>query len=175
MAIECKNYDKNTKIKHTKEVLGEFILDKIFEQNNTHITITLPNLLIHGGFFDRAEKLLSEQLSSLLPEGDGTVLVIGLGNREITPDAIGPLTMGRVIATRHISGELAKQMNLPQLHSVAVIAPSVLGTTGIEVAEIAAALNGALNPRAIIVVDALCAADIKRLRSEEHMNSSHAT
>lgn len=160
LAIERK---KHTKTDVLKEKFGEYIIEKIQEENAIHITITLPSLLLHGGYFEDAEILLSEQISSLLPKGDGLVLVVGLGNREITPDAIGPLTLSRVIATRHISKELAKQLELPFLRPVAAIAPSVLGTTGIEVAEIALALKNILNPKAIIIVDALCAADIKRL------------
>lgn len=160
LAIERKNDDK-TDI--SEEVKGEFIITKIADKNGTHITLTLPNLLFHGGIFNDAENLLSKEISSLLPKGDGLVLVVGLGNREITPDAIGPLALSKVIATRHISKELAKQIDLPFLRSVAALAPSVLGTTGIEVAEIACALKEVLKPKAIIAIDALCAADIKRL------------
>lgn len=162
LAIERKKYAETDII---KEKIGEYIIEKIHEENATHITITLPSLLLHGGFCDEGEEILAKQIASLLPKGDGTVLVAGLGNREITPDALGPAVTAGVIATRHISRELAKQINLEQLRSVATITPSVLGKTGIEVAEVLSALNNAIAPKAVIVIDALCAADINRLGS----------
>lgn len=160
LAIERKKYEETDIF---TEKIGEYLIEKIEEENATHITITLPSLILHGGFLDEGEAVLAEQISSLVPKGDGTVLVAGLGNREITPDALGPAAIGRIFATRHISRELAKQINLEQLRSVASIAPSVLGKTGIEVAEILSALSGAVKPKAVIVIDALCAADINRL------------
>lgn len=154
---------KDGDFSRSEETQGEFTINKIVEQNNTHITITLPSLIMHGGFFESAEKLIAKQIRVLLPNVQGCVLVAGLGNREITPDALGPDTVLRVIATRHISGELAKQINLKGLCPVAAIAPSVLGKTGIEAAEIIKAVSDSIRPAAVIVIDALCAAEIERL------------
>ncbi len=102
-------------------------------------------------------------LSRLLPPKDQPVLVIGLGNQEITPDALGPKAVRLLLATRHIRAELAEEIGLGKLRPVSLLAPGVLGQTGIETAEIAAALAGTLRPSAVVVIDALAAKSVDRL------------
>ena len=101
-------------------------------------------------------------LRSLLPQ-EGLVLVVGLGNREITPDALGPAAAGQVVATRHISGEVAEATGLTGLRPVACTVPNVLGKTGVEAAEAVKALVHCLNPAAVIAIDAFAAGEISRL------------
>ncbi len=101
-------------------------------------------------------------LRSLLPQ-QGTVLVAGLGNMHITPDALGPKTAAKVLATRHISGELAKTIGLQGLRSVCVLTPGVLGQTGIESMEILAATVEKTRPDAVLAIDALAARNLSRL------------
>lgn len=106
--------------------------------------------------------LLAEEIVRLLPEGDGRspVLVVGLGNRAITPDSLGPGVVDRTLVTRHmLKGEYA---NLP-MKSVCAIAPGVLGVTGIESMELVEALVKSLEPRAILCVDSLAARDSRRI------------
>lgn len=105
---------------------------------------------------------IKEALGALLPQR-GTVLVAGLGNIQITPDALGPKTAARVLATRHISAELAEKIGLRGLRSVSVLAPGVLGQTGIESMEIIAATVEKTHPDAVIAVDALAARSLGRL------------
>lgn len=96
-------------------------------------------------------------------EGIKNILVLGLGNEQITPDALGPKTAERVIATRHIEKNLAESIGLKGLLPVAVLAPGVLGQTGIEVLEIIKGTAQRVHPGALIVIDALAAADLSRL------------
>ena len=106
--------------------------------------------------------LLAEEIDRLLPEGDGRspVLVVGLGNREITPDSLGPGVVDRTLVTRHmLSGQYASL----HMKSVCAIAPGVLGVTGIESMELVEALVKALKPRAILCVDSLAARDSRRI------------
>lgn len=91
------------------------------------------------------------------------ILVLGLGNEQITPDALGPKTAARVLATRHIEQDLAESIGLRGLSPVAVLAPGVLGQTGIEVLEIIKGTAQRVHPGALIVVDALAAAELPRL------------
>lgn len=98
----------------------------------------------------------------MLPK-DGLVLVVGLGNCNITPDNLGPMTAKNVLATRHIKGEIARSTGLSALRPVAVIAPGVLGQTGIESAELIASVSKKLSPCAIIVIDALASMKLERL------------
>jgi spore protease len=102
------------------------------------------------------------ELAMMLPE-NGTILVIGLGNDRITPDAVGPQAAARVLATRHIRKEFARSMGLEGLRSTAVAIPRVLGQTGMETAEVVRGLCNTVEPSAIIAIDALAAAQVSRL------------
>lgn len=107
---------------------------------------------------DLLAKLLQQQLK-LQPED--TVLVVGLGNRAMTPDAIGPLTTQGLLITRHMR-QLMPSLFSP-LRSVSALAPGVLGTTGLESAQIVKSVVADLKPDRVIVVDALAAAEGSRL------------
>ena len=74
---------------------------------------------------------VADELRALLPE-EGLVLVVGIGNDHITPDALGPLAGERILATRHIGPELARSIGMEHLRPVAGLLPGVLGQTGIE-------------------------------------------
>ena len=106
--------------------------------------------------------LLAEEIDRILPQGDGgaPVLVVGLGNRSITPDALGPGVVDRTLVTRHmLNGPWAQS----GMNSVCAVAPGVLGITGIESMELVEALVRALRPRAILCVDSLAARDSRRI------------
>lgn len=94
---------------------------------------------------------------------DNNILIIGLGNSGITPDALGPKAVSGIIATRHLRDELPKGHFLSGLHSVSALATGVLGQTGIEVAEITKAVCDRTSPECVIVIDALACADSSRL------------
>ena len=104
---------------------------------------------------------LAEELRSFIPDGD--ILVVGLGNSDITPDAIGPLTVSKVLATRHIRSEFGDSGILCSLRPVSSFSGGVLGQTGIETAEIVKAVADMIKPSAIIAADALACSDISRL------------
>lgn len=109
---------------------------------------------------------LAEELRSFLPESGG-VLFAGLGNADITPDALGPQIAGRVLATRHLRRELSENdpdtSFLRGLRQVSVLANGVLGQTGIETAELIAALRETVQPACVIAADALACSDLHRL------------
>ena len=100
---------------------------------------------------DELKKLILNQKS---------VLVVGLGNKNISPDAVGPMVADKIIATRHFKDEIAKSLDLG---SVSVIAPGVLGQTGVEVFEIIRSIAREIKPNLIIAVDALAARSVGRL------------
>lgn len=108
--------------------------------------------------FSRLTAALAQVLSPLLPE-EGPVLVAGLGNPAMTPDALGPLVMGHLLITRHL-GQV-----LPTLRPVAALAAGVLGTTGLEVAEWVRGAAERVEPAAVVLVDALAARGLSRLCS----------
>ena len=106
--------------------------------------------------FSRAVHAVAELLRPLLSP-EGTVLVCGIGNRQMTPDALGPLTLEHLLVTRHLS------RILPDFRSVAAIGAGVLGTTGIEVAEWVRGAAQRVKPSAVVLVDALAARSLDRL------------
>lgn len=109
--------------------------------------------------FPRACRALSELLRTLMPKEEGTVLVTGLGNRAITPDAVGPLCCETVLATRHLAGEQLFSGFRP----VSVLAPGVLGTTGMEASEVIRGVMDRIHPSLVVAVDALAARRLSRL------------
>ena len=126
--------------------------------------VTAEGLKLSSSFKDVREHimLIADKLRSMLPE-NGTVLAVGLGNRRITPDALGPESTGYMLATSHIKGEIAKSAGLDGLRSVSVIAPGVLGDTGIEAADVILGTVKTIKPAAVIVIDALAARSLSRL------------
>lgn len=129
----------------------------------TYLTLECPGLIERDPDARLAvAALLAEELGRLLPRGEGgaPVLVVGLGNRNITPDALGPGVVDRTLATRHILGARCAG---GQMQSVCAIAPGVLGVTGIESMELVEALVKSLQPCAIVCVDSLAARDSRRI------------
>ena len=98
-------------------------------------------------------------LKKLLP-AEGAVLVVGLGNRSVTPDSLGPRVADRILATRHMGETLRRASSLRQ---TAVLSTGVLPQTGLEVAEQTAWAVKELSPAAVVAVDALAAATAERL------------
>ncbi len=127
-----------------------------------YVTVEMPPLTDSAFLPDERYEEISEELMRLLPE-EGTVLVVGLGNRGITPDALGPKTAAQVAATRHIADELRRTAGFDALRSCAVIAPGVLGQTGIEVVDLLRSLCNQVRPAAVIVIDAMASRKLARL------------
>ena len=147
-----------TRIK-VKDEEGEKALGR---KPGTYVTIEVPPFSDDAGMDENALAAVRRELAALLPE-EGTVLVAGLGNTRITPDALGPKTAARILATRHITGEVARSAGLGDLRPVAVLAPGVLGQTGIETSEIIAGSVERIKPAAVVVVDALASRRLARL------------
>ena len=109
---------------------------------------------------------LAKQLEEIFPikKEEYTVLVVGLGNRQVTPDALGPYMIERLEITRHVIrefGTFAFGTNMRNM--VSAIAPGVMGQTGMESFEIVKGITDMIQPDAVIVVDALAARNTKRL------------
>lgn len=152
------------KTKVTKiSVLDKEAADVIGKPVGEYITVELDEFSYDTELLDDRMKSISTQISSLLPKGDGTVLVAGIGNKDITPDALGPRCAEGIFSTRHITSELAEEIGLDRLNPVCSLATGVLGQTGIETGEIIKSVADAIKPKAVIVIDALAAAGLERL------------
>ena len=91
------------------------------------------------------------------------MLVVGIGNHNITPDALGPKAASKVLATRHIMGTVASSLGLERLRSVCVVSPGVLGQTGIEVGELVSGIVDNADIDCVIAIDSLSSRKLKRL------------
>ena len=114
--------------------------------------------------------LLGEELARLVGGNpEAPVLVVGLGNRAITPDSLGPLAVDRTLVTRHMahSGYFH-----PGMRSVCAIAPGVLGVTGVETMEIVRSLVREISPRAVLCIDSLAARDSSRIANTIQLTDS---
>lgn len=152
------------KTKVTKiSVLDKEAAEVIGKPVGEYITVELDEFSYDTELLDDRMKSISTQISSLLPKGDGTVLVAGIGNKDITPDALGPRCAEGIFSTRHITSELAEEIGLDFLNPVCSLATGVLGQTGIETGEIIKSVADAIKPKAVIVIDALAAAGLERL------------
>lgn len=135
---------------------------KLKKEQGTYITINVPAMTDNFLSDDNRVKTVATEIKRLLPV-NGLVLVCGLGNTEITPDALGPKTASRILATRHIKGELARSTGLDSLRPVAVLSPGVTGQTGIETFEYIESIVKKVRPTALVVIDALASRRLSRL------------
>ena len=130
-----------------------------------YATLTLEGLARREeDIFGRAVRAvaaeLSDQMRGEVP-GDGLALVAGLGNRAITPDALGPLVRDHLLVTRHLVGRMPERFG--GLRPVASVAAEVLGSTGVESGEMVRAVCQAIRPACVVAVDALASRSLKRL------------
>lgn len=132
-----------------------------------YVTMEAPALVEPDEDYHREiSECLAEELLEILPDGreEKSVLVVGLGNREVTADALGPQVVDNLYITRHVVmtyGKAAYSCN--KMNLVSSIEPGVMAKTGMETAEIVQGVVKETNPDVLIVVDALAARSTKRL------------
>ena len=137
---------------------GEKALGK---PQGSYLTIDLTTFWQRkADFFERAVRAVGSQLKELLPE-EGSVLIIGLGNAAMTPDAVGPLAADNILITRHLIAAMPKHFS--GFRPVAVFRTGVLGTTGVESAEAVRGLVAEVQPALVIAVDALASRRVGRV------------
>ena len=137
----------------------------------TYLTVEAPNLGVPDEGYHRE---ISEELSGyikelieklgLLDKEDLSVLIVGLGNRQVTPDALGPYVVENLCVTRHIVKEYGKYaMGMEHANLVSAIIPGVMGQTGMETVEIVKGVVDETSPDLVIAIDALAARNSRRL------------
>lgn len=130
----------------------------------TYITLELPGLKRREeDAFPRAVRALAAELKELLPEDAGGVLVVGLGNRAITPDNIGPSAVGHTLVTRHLVEQVPQHFG--HFRPVAALAAGVLANTGVESSELVRAVVERIRPSCVIAIDALASRSLSRVCS----------
>ncbi len=147
----------------TVRILNEEGAAALGKPVGTYVSLLLDGLARREeDAFGRASRALAAELSALLklPDGAGA-LVVGLGNRAITPDAIGPKVADHTMATRHLVEQVPEHFG--SFRPVSALAAGVLGTTGVESGEIVAALVKEIRPACVVAVDALAARSLDRI------------
>ena len=149
--VETVELDKDrAKIIDKKEGIYKTIyFDDVTDENN------------FAKLLDVTTKALKDLLKSINIKNSDSVLIVGLGNRKATPDALGPLTIDSIKITRQIV-----ELGLPldkKYRVISSIVPGVMGTTGIETKEIIEGVIEKVKPNFLIVIDALAASSLERI------------
>ncbi len=165
--ILTEEYDEELEVKITEVKIETEKGAKVMKKPvGTYITIEAHNLIDPDeGYHREVSIVIAKQLQKMLPkERELSVLVVGLGNRLVTPDALGPNVVDNLCVTRHIVKEYGKYaMGEEQVHLISGIIPGVMAQTGMETVEIVKGVVEETKPDCVIVVDALAARNSKRL------------
>lgn len=199
LAIESKEMYNASQIDGIKTITQDFknikitsvkITNSIGEKNlnrsrGTYITIECPLLKKNSvDYREQVIKILADNLKKLLdglnnnPDSKKNelenILVVGLGNWNITADALGPKTVSKVLVTRHIRKFIPKEIK-NSIKTVSAISPGVLGITGIETYEVIKSLKDKIKPDLIIIIDSLAARNISRINSTIQISDTGIT
>ena len=139
-----------------------------------YVTVDLrPLLSRQEPLLPRAAACLSRELRALLPPGEGTALVVGLGNSAMTPDAVGTAALEHLLVTRHLLQAMPRQF--AGLRPVASLRPGVLSATGVETLELIRGAAAHIRPAVVIVSDALAARSRHRLCATVQLSDTGLT
>jgi len=160
---------KLTKVKITNKN-GEKSMGKPM---GSYITIESPAMKENDtDTHEEIIKVLSENIAELTKlNKKSLILIVGLGNRNITPDALGPLVISKILVTRHITESLPESID-HDVRAVSAISPGVMGITGIETGEIIKGICESIKPDLIIAVDALAARKTERINATIQMSDT---
>lgn len=154
----------------TVDIINEIGAKKLEKEIGRYITCEVPELSDCSDIYDERLKKISDILKSLMPKKFESVMVAGLGNEQITADALGAQTLKYVLSTRHIEG-----IENNGFGSVCAFPAGVLGETGIESSEMVKGLVKTVKPDVVIVVDALASSDVSRLGTTVQMSDTGIT
>lgn len=163
--VDVEVDDKYEGIKVTCVRVTNSVGSKIIgKPEGSYITIEAPGIRHYDGeLHNQLSKVFAENLGSIAKDRiKGTTLVVGLGNWNVTPDALGPNVVKKLMITRHLKKYMPDDIEAG-INPVCAISPGVLGITGIETAEIVQGVIDRVKPSSIIVIDALASRKIDRV------------
>lgn len=162
-----EEYEEDLDLKVTRvKILSERGAREMGKPVGTYLTLEAPGLAVPDEDYHRE---ISEALADCLKELAGdqksrSVLVAGLGNRDVTPDALGPKAVSNLMITRHLFQEYGREaMGMESASAVSGIAPGVMAQTGMETSEILQGVIDQTSPDLLVVIDALAARSTRRL------------
>ena len=167
--IESTEEDINENIKVSRvKITNENGEQAIGKPKGNYVTIDVKKLKIAGEEeIQKASETLSNELRNIIDahtDKQGEILIVGLGNIYVTPDALGPKVINEIDVTRHIIKYLPQYVE-EGTRPVSAISPGVLGTTGIETVEILKGIVDNTKPKLLVVIDALASRSIDRISS----------
>lgn len=171
IAVEEK-FEDDTKVTIVK-VLDDNGSKKIGKPIGTYITLDIPEYTAYdGGLMDDVSKVLGTTLKELAKVNEKqTVLVVGLGNIKVTPDALGPKVVEKIMVTRHLRDVMPDAID-DSVVSVGAISPGVLGITGIETFEIIKSIVDRIKPDLVLCIDALASRKTERVNRTIQVSDS---
>ncbi len=167
--VESEEENISEKIRVTRvKITNEQGEQAIGKKKGNYITIDIQKMnIITEEEKEKAAEVLANEIKQLVQnkvQNKEDILIVGLGNEEVTPDALGPNVVKNVEVTRHIINYLPQYID-ENARPVSAIAPGVLGTTGIETLEIIKGVVDNIKPKLLIVIDALASRSIERISS----------
>lgn len=174
--IEATKEDINENIKVERvKITNENGEKAIGKPMGDYITIDIQKLKIaQEEELEKAGEILAKELKTIIAkhvDSQAEILVVGLGNSYVTPDSLGPKVTNEIEVTRHIINYLPQYVE-EGTRMVSAIAPGVLGTTGIETAEILKGIVDNIHPKLVIVIDALASRSIERISSTVQLSDT---
>lgn len=164
-----EDYNERDDIKITTvEIKDKKGADAMGKPIGTYITIESKGLSKNdGGYNEPIADEIAKYMKKLIGDVDkAEVLVAGLGNREVTPDALGPQVVDNLFITRHLINEFGSEFKEKHnLGNVSAIAPGVMAQTGMETSEILRGIIKETKPKVVVVIDALAARSTTRLNT----------
>ena len=164
---EQEEIDENLRVERVK-ITNEEGEKAIGKPVGTYVTVDIRGLKIaQEEELEKAATVVSRELGKIIDnhiDKQGEILVVGLGNIYVTPDSLGPKVINDIEVTRHIINYLPQYVE-EGTRMVSAISPGVLGTTGIETVEILKGIGDNINPKLLIVIDALASRSIERISS----------
>ena len=166
--VELEEYDVLEDVHITKVKIVTKNAAKIMGKPvGTYITLESPALEEWDEDYHRdISEELAHCIREIMPDmqEEKSVLVIGLGNRDVTADSLGPSTVDQLFITRHMLKEYGKKAyNVEHMHEISSLIPGVMAKTGMETAEIVKGVVTETHPDLLLVIDALAAKNVKRL------------
>ena len=157
--------DKDIKVT-TVKVKNETGVQKIGKPKGNYVTIEIPEFTAYDGeTMDRVSQVVAEIIGGMVKiDVEKTILVVGLGNWKVTPDALGPKVTEGIMVTRHLKTVMPEIMD-DSVRPVCSIAPGVLGVTGVETVEIIKGTVERVKPDIVICIDALAARRVERVNT----------
>lgn len=173
--IKVETKTENSVTTTTVDVINENGVEAVKKPIGKYITMELHNIeYITEEDKQKIIQSLADQIKILVGDNIKSIMVVGLGNRDVTPDALGPKVVSYVNVTRHLL-KYAKDLMSPETREISSMSPGVMGTTGIETEEIIEAVTKSIRPDILIAIDSLASMSVSRVGKTVQLGNTGIT